>query len=86
MSETTSENPFSDAERRTLLSLAEMFQDKKERDLLRDIVRDGTTLREILLAYRTQRRLIAFLKAFGGLIVLAGAAVAALKGLNLWPK
>jgi radical SAM superfamily enzyme with C-terminal helix-hairpin-helix motif len=77
---------FTDEERAALHSLAEMLRDKDDRDLLRRLIHDGTTLREIILAYRTQRRLIAGLKATAGLIVLLGGAVAALKSLGLWPK
>lgn len=77
---------FTADERGALHSLAEMFQDKDDRDLLRQLVHDGTTLREIILAYRTQRRMVATLKAVGGMIVLGGASVAALKGLGWWPK
>ncbi|MCP3972287.1 MAG: hypothetical protein GY717_18585, partial [Rhodobacteraceae bacterium] len=80
------EASFSAPERATLHSLAEMFQEKDDRDQLRQLVHDGATVREIILAYRTQRRLAATLKAVGGLIVLAGGSVAALKGLGLWPK
>ncbi|MFW2541590.1 hypothetical protein ACN2XU_03030 [Primorskyibacter sp. 2E107] len=86
MTDKSLESSFSESERAVLHSLAEMFQSKGERDLLRHIVQDGTTLREIILAYRTQRRMVATLKALGGLIVLFGASVGALKGLGLWPK
>ena len=79
------EADFSEADRRTLRSLAEMFSDKEERDQLRRLMHEGATLREIILAYKTNRRLISGLKAVGGLIVLAGATAAALRGLNLWP-
>ena len=80
------EGSFTEDERATLHSLAEMFSDKDDRDELRQLIREGTTLRELVLAYRTNRRVISTLKTMGGLIVLAGGAVAALKGLNLWPK
>lgn len=80
------ESSFTEDERATLHSLAEMFSDKDARDELRQLVREGTTLRELVLAYRTNRRVISTLKTIGGLVVLAGGAVAALKGLNLWPK
>ncbi|WP_136443674.1 hypothetical protein [Pacificoceanicola onchidii] len=86
MSENTLDRSFTETELAALRSLAEIFQDKDERDELRNLIQEGATIREILLAYRTQRRLGATLKAIAGLIVLAGAAVAALKGLNLWPK
>ena len=75
---------FTDSERGTLRSLAEMFGEKDDRDALRRIVADGGTLKEIILAYRTQKMVIGTLKAIGGLIVLAGAAFAALKGFGLW--
>lgn len=80
------ESSFTEDERATLHSLAEMFSDKDARDELRQLVREGTTLRELVLAYRTNRRVISTLKTIGGLIVLAGGTVAALRGLNLWPK
>lgn len=80
------ESQFSSDERAALHSLAEMFQDKDSRDELRRLVHDGTTLREIILAYKTNRRVISTLKTIGGLVVLVGGTVAALKGLNLWPK
>ncbi|WP_181892953.1 hypothetical protein [Falsiruegeria mediterranea] len=80
------EAPFSVNERAALHSLAEMFQDKKSRDELRRLVHEGTTLREIILAYKTNRRLVSTLKTVGGLIMLLGGSVAALKGLGLWPK
>lgn len=77
---------FSEDERATLHSLAEMFSNKEDRDELRKLVHEGTTLREIILAYRTNKRMVSVLKAVAGLIVLAGAAVAALKSVNFWPK
>lgn len=80
------EAPFSENERAALHSLAEMFQDKKSRDELRRLVHEGTTLREIILAYKTNRRVVSTLKTVGGLIILLGGSVAALKGLGLWPK
>lgn len=80
------DSQFSSDERAALHSLAEMFQGKDSRDELRRLVHDGTTLREIILAYKTNRRVISTLKTIGGLVVLAGGTVAALKGLNLWPK
>ena len=82
----TSKGPFNDDERATLHSLAEMFSDKDDRDELRRLVHEGATLHELLLAYKTNRRVISSLKTIGGLIVLVGGVVAALKGLNLWPK
>ncbi|WP_420012233.1 hypothetical protein [Tateyamaria sp.] len=80
------ESPFTKDQRATLHSLAEMFSDKDARDELRRLVHEGTTLREIILAYKTNKRVVSTLKTLGGLIVLAGGTVAALKGLNLWPK
>ncbi len=80
------ESKFTEDERATLHSLAEMFSDKDDRDELRSLVRSGATLHEIILAYKTNRRAVSLLKAAGGVIVLGGATVAALKGLNLWPK
>ncbi len=77
---------FTEDEHATLHSLAEMFSDKDDRDELRRLVHEGTTLREIILAYKTNKRVVSTLKTLGGLIVLAGGTVAALKGLNLWPK
>jgi len=55
------ESQFSSDERAALHSLAEMFQDKDSRDELRRLVHDGTTLREIILAYKTNRRVISTL-------------------------
>ncbi len=86
MTEKTLEASFSEDERAALHSLAEMFQDKDCRDELRTLVHEGTTLREIILAYKANRRVISTLKTVGGLIILAGGSVAALKGLGLWPK
>ena len=77
---------FNEDERATLHSLAEMFSNKKDRDELRRLVHDGTTLREIILAYKTNKRVVSFLKTSGGLIVLAGGVFDALKGFGLWPK
>lgn len=78
--------PFTDEEEAALRSLAEMFSDRDSREELTFLMREGTTLQEIILAYKINRRVISGLKAIGGLIVLAGGTVAALKGFNLWPK
>lgn len=86
MNDRNSAASFSNDERAALHSLAEMFQDKDDRDQLRQLMHDGATLKEIILAFRTQRRMISSLKAVGGLIVLLGATVAALKAMSLWPK
>ena len=80
------DSAFNPSERATLHSLAEMFGDKDDRDQLRRLVQEGATLRELILAYKTQRRLVGSLKALGGFVVLIAAVVAALKGLSLWPK
>ena len=80
------ESRFTEEERATLHSLAEMFSNKDDRDELRQLVREGTTLHELVLAYRTNRRAVSTLKTIAALIGLIGGAVVALKGLNLWPK
>lgn len=77
---------FDDEELKTLHSLTDIFQDKKACDELRRLLDDGTTLRELIMAYKTNRRIVASLKSLGALIVLAGGVVAALRGLNLWPR
>lgn len=82
----SADSSFTEDERAALHSLAEIFQDKDDRDALRRLLDEGATLREIVMAYKTNRRVIAALKAGGGLIIIIGGAVAALKGLNLWPK
>lgn len=61
------DSQFSSDERAALHSLAEMFQDKDSRDELRRLVHDGTTLHEIILAYKTNRCVISTLKTIGGL-------------------
>ena len=86
MTEQNAHATFSESQRAALHSLAEMFQDKASRDELRRLVHEGTTLREIIMAYKTNRRAVSTLKTIGTLIVLAGGSVAALKGLGLWPK
>lgn len=85
MSEKTITASFSETERATLHSMAEMFQDKGDRDQLRELLNEGATLSELVLAYRTQKRLVSFLKAAAGLVVVIGAAGAVLKGVGLWP-
>ena len=80
------ESSFSREERAALHSLAEMFSDKDARDDLRRLLDEGATLREIVMAYRTNHRVVRSLKAFAGLVILATSTVAALKGFNLWPK
>ncbi|MEH6836651.1 MULTISPECIES: hypothetical protein [Falsihalocynthiibacter] len=77
---------FTELERLALHSLAEIFQDKPARDDLRRLVQEGTTLKEIILAYRTQRRMMSSLKAVASLIAVVGAAYAALKTLGVFPK
>ncbi len=82
---TQPQNSFSREERKVLHSLVEIFQDKECRDKLREIIRDGTTLRELIMAYKTQRRLVSYLKAVGGLVVLLAAVVAAVRQLGWMP-
>ena len=77
---------FTEDERATLHSLAEIFSDKDDRDELRRLLHDGATLHALILAYKTNKRFVSILKTLGGLIVLVGGTVAALKGLGLWPK
>jgi hypothetical protein len=77
---------FTQDERATLHSLAEMFQDKEERDELRKLLQAGTTLRELVMAYKVNLRMVTVLKASGGMIVLLAAVVAALRGLNFWTR
>lgn len=80
------DNRFTVAERATLHSLAEMFSDKEDRDELRRLLDQGVTIREITLAYKTNRRMISTLKAAGGLIILLGGSWTAIKGLGIWPR
>jgi len=82
---TDKQSGFTDDERAALHSLAEMFQLKEDRDELRRLVDSGTTLRELVMAYKVNRRMMTVLKASGGMIVLGAAVVAALRGLNIWP-
>ena len=77
---------FSKEEWATLHSLAEMFSDKEARDELRRMLDEGATFRELVMAYKTNRRVISALKTTATLIVLASAAIAALKSLSLWPR
>jgi hypothetical protein len=77
---------FTEDELATLRSLAETFQDKDERDNLRRILGEGVTIKEIVLAYRTQRRMISTLKAIAGFVAIIGAAYAGLKTLGVVPK
>ncbi len=76
---------FSEEEQTALHSLAEIFQDKDTRDELRRLLTEGTTLREIVFAYKANRRFVSSLKAVGGLIVVVGGAVTVLRGFP-WPK
>ena len=75
---------FTSDERATLHSLAEMFQDKEDRDELRRLLHAGTTLRELVMAYKVNRRMMTVLKASGGMIVLLAAVVAAVRGWITW--
>ncbi|MEY8143008.1 hypothetical protein [Falsihalocynthiibacter sp. CO-5D18] len=77
---------FSETERATLASVADMFAVKKDRDDFRELVRSGATVREMVLAYRTQKRMISTLKAVASLIAVLGAAYAALKQFGVFPK
>lgn len=85
MVDKTIENAFSETERSALHSLADMFQDREERDQLRSLISEGATITKIVQAYRTQKGVIGFLKAFAGLIVVIGGAAAVLRGSGLWP-
>ena len=76
---------FTEDQLTVLQSVAEMFGEKKDRDMMRALLDQGATIREITMAYRTQRMMVRTLKAVGGLIVLGGASAAALKGLGFWP-
>lgn len=76
---------FAEHERATLHSLAEMFSEKDDRDLLRQLLHEGVTLKELIMAYKTKRRMVGSLKALGALVVLGGAVVGTLKGFGLWP-
>ncbi|QBF32132.1 hypothetical protein [Thalassococcus sp. S3] len=79
-------SPFTASERAVLHQLAEMFSEKEDRDHLRRLLEEGVTLKQIILAYKTNRRMMATLKAIGALIVLLAAVVGAIKSLNPWPK
>ncbi len=76
---------FTPDERQVLHSLAEMFSEKDCRDELRQIVREGATVRELIMAYRTRNRLVKSLQTVGGLIILVGGTVAAIRSLGFWP-
>ena len=67
MTEQNAHATFSESQRAALHSLAEMFQDKASRDELRRLVHEGTTLREIIMAYKTNRRAVSTLKTIGSL-------------------
>lgn len=76
---------FAENERAVLHSLAEMFADKRDRDELRKLVNEGATLRQLILAYRSQRLAFAFIKGLAGFIVIIGGAAAMVKGSGIWP-
>ena len=63
-----------------------MFSHKEDRNELRRMLDEGATVRELVLAYKTNRRVISALKTTATLIVLAIAAIAALKSLSLSPN
>lgn len=75
---------FTEDERGTLRSVAEMFSDKDDRDQLRALLSEGATIKQLIQAYKTQRGIVGLLKGVAGLIVVLSAAFAAVKGLNLW--
>jgi hypothetical protein len=77
---------FTEEERKVLHSVAEIFSEKKDRDELRKLIDEGATLRELILAYRSQRRVVSTLKAIGGLVVLGGAVISVFKGAGFMPK
>lgn len=85
MSEKQLNASFSENERSALHSLAEMFDAKEDRDDLRQLLAEGATISELVMAYRTQKRLVGFLKAAAGLIAIFGAAAAALKTFGFLP-
>jgi len=71
---------FSDTERAALHSLAEMFQDKNDRDALRRLLDDGATIKQLITAYRTQKGALLGIKFIAGLIVAVGGAWFVIKG------
>lgn len=77
---------FNETQHATLTSLADIFEVKEDRDDFRELLRSGATVREMVLAYKTQKRMISTLKAVASLIAMIGAAYAALKQFGVFPK
>lgn len=77
------EGPFDEDERKTLHTLAEMFEDKADREALRVILKQGVTITQLVHAYRGQKYLVNSLKATGGLLIIVGGGWAVLKGFGI---
>lgn len=77
---------FTREEKAILHSIAEMFQDKDDRDELRRILDDGRTLQDLILAYKTNRKVVSTLKALGAIAGAMLAIAAAAKQFGFWPK
>lgn len=71
---------FSERERAALHSLAEMFEDKDDRDALRRLLDDGATIKQLITAYRTQKGALLGIKFIAGLIITIGGAWFVIKG------
>lgn len=77
----TENSDFTEREEAALRSLAEMFSDKDDRDKLRNIVEEGATIAELILAYRTKAWAIAALKGTATMIVAVAGAYAVVRGV-----
>lgn len=67
---------FTDAERAALHSLAEMFSLKEDRDTLRELVKSGVTIKDLVFAYKYQKTSWRLAKWVAGFITIVGGAVA----------
>ena len=70
------EQAFTDRERAALHSLAEMFSEKEDRDTLRELVKAGVTIKDLVFAYKYQKTSWRLAKWVASFIAALGAAAA----------
>ena len=83
MTEKTIPQAFSETERATLHSVAEMLGDRDDRDQLRQIIQSGATIKDLVFAYKYQKttwRIVKWAASSMAILAAGAAAITQLSG------
>lgn len=82
MSDNTPGDNFTIEEKAALRSLAEIFPKHEDREKLRELIRQGVTITQLVDAYKGQRWFVSVLKTTAAILAALTAIFLFIKGIN----